>query len=248
MGREHKEWEVYERFVAALIVQQISADLCVTPNATVTGLISGTSRQIDVLIDLRHDTNNSHRIIVDAKRRRRKIDITHVEALRALMDDVGATHGYLVCPRGHTEAALKRAQSDVSICLLPLDRMEGFDPSDWPQCQQPHCSRGRVFWDGFPEVAMTLQPIDSAELADRKQLPFVHYVGKCDRCGRFHIKCLTCEELFSLDDNDGEYQCRCKLPWFWLASIEEDEKQQRSAELHLVMGLGKVTTVDRRPI
>src|ERR1043165_2529171 len=103
-------WELYERMIARIVADQLSTDLCVTPNARIIGKISGRSRQIDVLIDSRHDTDNSRRIIVDAKKRTRKIDVTDVEAFRGLMEDVGATHGYLVCPTGHTQAAEKRAQ------------------------------------------------------------------------------------------------------------------------------------------
>jgi hypothetical protein len=248
MSTEYKDWEVYERYVAELLVRDLPPKYCITANAQVTGRISGERRQIDVLIDVRHDTDNSRRIVFDAKRQRRKVDITHVESLQALMEDVGATHGYLVCPHGHTEAALKRAQEAVTICLLPLNHLDSFDPSRWPKCQGNTCTRGRVFWDGFPEVNMSLQAVHGAGLGSGKIVPFVHCVGKCDRCGRFHVRCLTCDELFSLSDEDGEHQCRCKLPWFWLASIEEDANKGKSAELHLVMGLGKVETVNRRPL
>jgi hypothetical protein len=248
MSEVHKGWEIYERLVAQLMVRDLHPDYCVTVNASVTGLISRERRQIDVLIDVRHDTDNSRRIIVDAKRQRRKVDITQVESLRALMEDVGATHGYLVCPHGHTEAAEKRAQEFISICLLPLEHLENFDPSRWPACLGRNCTRGRVFWDGFPEVYITAQPVNSSDPSDSTVLPFVHCVGKCDRCGRFHVHCLTCQDLFSLDDDEGDYQCKCALPWFWLASIEHDEQQRKSVELHLVMGTGKVRTVDRRPL
>jgi hypothetical protein len=50
------------------------------------------------------------------------------------------------------------------------------------------------------------------------------------------------------DEDDCGHQCKCKLPWFWLASIEEDEHGERSDELHAILGSGKVITVDRRPI
>lgn len=248
MSEVHKDWEIYERLIAVLLVQDLSTESCVTVNAWVTGHISGQRRQIDVLIDARHDRDTSRRVIVDAKRQRRKVDITHVESLQALMQDVGATHGYLVCPNGHTEAALKRAQESVSICLLPLDRLQNFDPSRWPACRRVGCTRGRVFWDGFPEVSMSLMEVTATGPEKGKLLPFVHCVGKCDRCGRFHVRCLTCDEIVSLDDDEGEYQCKCRLPWFWLASIETDENQRRWVELHLVMGLGKYETVNRRPL
>ncbi len=243
--RKTKDWEVYERFVAHLMMLDLSTDLCVTPNARIQGKVSGVSRQVDVLIDARHTRDDSRRIIVDAKRRKRMIDVTHVEAFLGLMEDVGATHGYLVCPAGHTDAALKRAQQTVSICLIPLTRLEGFDLSCWPQCDDRSCRHGRVFWDGFPEINLTLQAVEKAHVT--QHVPYIHNVGKCDQCGRFHVKCLTCGNLFSLSERDGEHRCNCGLPWFWLASIEEGEGGASSVELNLVMGVDRVSTVDRRP-
>lgn len=140
-----KDWQIYERMIARMMADNISTDLCVTPNVRVAGRISGRSRQVDVLIDARHDTDNTRRIIVDAKKRKRKIDVTDVEAFRGLMEDVGATHGYLICPVGHTKAAEKRAQMAVSICLVPLDHIENFDPSTWPRCKNSRCKGSRIF-------------------------------------------------------------------------------------------------------
>lgn len=244
-------WELYERLVARVIADQLSTDLCATPNARVVGKISKRSRQIDVLIDQRHDSDNSRRVIVDAKKRTRKIDVTDVEAFRGLMEDVGATHGYLVCPTGHTKAAARRAQSAVSIRLLPLDRLQDFDPSAWPTCTFTGCRGGRVFWDGYPEISVALRGASPTESRARARMAFLHYVGKCDRCGRFHVKCLTCGDLISLPESDPDdygHQCRCKPPWFWLASIEQDEKGAESAELHAVLASGKVITTDRRAL
>jgi Restriction endonuclease len=71
-----------------------------TERAQMVGQKSGVKRQIDVLIDARHDTDNSRRIIVDAKLRKRKIDVNDVETFRGLMADVNATHDYLVTSSG----------------------------------------------------------------------------------------------------------------------------------------------------
>lgn len=251
MTRVLPKWEQYERLVAQILAYEVSTDFCVTPNAHLRGRISGRSRQIDVLIDLRHDTDNSRRVIVDAKMRTRRVSVSDVEAFRGLMDDVAATHGYLVCPNGFTKAALRRAQSAVSIRLLPLNHLDDFDPSKWPTCHAPNCKDGLVFWDGYPEISVKAFPMSVLILLKPQVLSYVHFVGKCDRCGRFHVKCLTCGEILSPphDDetNDGE-QCGCKPPWFWLASIEQDEYGAKSAELHAVLGLGKVITADRRPL
>jgi hypothetical protein len=232
--------------IARLVADHARTDLTVTPNARVVGRISGRRRQIDALIDARHDTDNTRRIIIDAKAGRRKVTVTDVESFRGMMDDVGATHGYLVCPSGRTKSAEKRAQLAVSICLVPLDYIPNFDPATWPECRRLDCRYGRVFWDGYPEIVITLASPTSRE---RKELRYIHLVGKCDRCGRFHVLCSTCGDILSVPEDDEEdigHQCSCKLPWFWIASVEMDEHGERSAELHSVR-IGDVVTVDRRP-
>lgn len=232
-----------------MIADQLSAHYCVTPNAHIAGMISGRSRQIDVLIDSRHQSDASQRIVVDAKRRARKVDVSDVEAFLGLMNDVAATHGYLVSPAGYTKAAQRRAQESVSLRILPLDRLEYFDPSTWPACLNTRCGQGRVFWDGYPEMEVTLRSVSRRN--ETKRLSFVHYVGKCDRCGRFHVKCLTCGDILSPRDDDPDdvgHQCRCKMPWFWLASIEGDDEGRKSAELHAVRAPNTVTTVSRRSL
>lgn len=231
-----------------MIADQLSTDYCVTPNAHLTGLISGRSRQIDVLIDSRHRSDVGRRIIVDAKKRTRKVDISDVEAFLGMMSDVSASHGYLVSPAGYTKAAERRAQESISLRILPLDRLEGFDPSTWPICMNTRCDQGRVFWDGYPEMTTELIALGTNE---SKSLSFIHYVGKCDRCGRFHVKCVTCGDMLSPheDDPDDEgHQCRCRMPWFWLASIEPDDDGHKAAELHSVRFPNTVTTVSRRSL
>lgn len=244
-----EDWKRYERLVARLMVDQLSTDFCVTANASIVGAITGIKRQIDVLMEARHDTDNSRRIIVDAKRRKRKIDVRDVETFRGMMEDVGATHGYLVCPHGFTEAAERRAQSAVSLRLLPLHHLDDFDPRTWPSCTLNRCKKGRIFWDGYPAVSFDLVAADGSGKQER--LDFVHSVGKCDHCGAFHVSCWTCKQiLFVPDDDETDFghQCACRLPWFWLASIESDGQGALSAELHLVMGTGNVRTVDRRSL
>jgi Restriction endonuclease len=249
MKQTRPSWETYERMIARMIADQSGTDLCVTPNAKLIGKISGVSRQIDVLIDVRHDTDNTRRIIVDAKHRKRKVDVKDVESFLGLMKDASATHGYLVTSSGYSEAAEKRAQMYVSIRIVPVDRLENFDPSTWPQCGNADCRQGRVFWDGYPELSLKVVPISGPKEQEPKMLRYVHYVGKCDRCGLFHVWCTTCKEILTIprdNDDDCGHQCRCKLPWFWLASVEADEEDNQSAELHAVLGVGEVITVDRR--
>jgi Restriction endonuclease len=249
MDREHKGWEIYERMIARLVANEVSTELCVTANAWVTGRITGDERQLDALIEARHDTDNSRRIVVDAKNRKRKVDVKEVEAFLGLMQDVKATHGYLVTSSGYSKAAEKRAQKAASIRIVPVDRLANFDPSSWPKCKDADCKGGRVFWDGYPELSLKLCRV--SDHSDARTVKFVHYVGKCDRCGLFHVWCTRCNEIMAVpheSEQDFGHQCRCRLPWFWLASVEQDEDGVRSAELHIVRGNGLVDTVDRRSL
>src|SRR6266851_839840 len=102
-----------------------------------------------------------------------------------------------------------------------------------------------VFWDGYPELAVKAVPVSVLVGLKPQLLSYVYYVGKCDQCGRFHVKCLTCGDILAPpdgDDDDIGHQCQCRLPGFWLASTEEDEHGAKSAELHAVLGTGRVIT------
>jgi hypothetical protein len=236
--------------IAEMAMRELPPGYSVTPNARLLGRISKRSRQIDVLIDLRHERDDSGRLIVDAKKRTRKVDVKDVEAFRGLMDDVGATHGYLVCPNGFTKAAVRRAQTAVSVRLVPLDQLEDFDPATWPKCEAAACGRGRVFWDGYPEIGIPVAPMTGEIHGQVRTMGFVHHVGKCDRCGTFHVKCLACHDVFDVpdDDNGPDRRCSCEPPWFWLASIEENERGFKFAELHCVSIMGSMLTADRRAL
>jgi hypothetical protein len=163
------------------------------------------------------------------------------------MEDVGATHGYLVCPTGYTKAAEKRAQRAVTIRLVPLDHLENFDPASWPKCQNSRCKQGLVFWNGYPAFNLLLRSVDSSKEKQMISDEFLHFVGKCDCCGRFHVKCNHSGEMFSLTDENEHKGC-CLPLGFWLTSVEQDENGRSSAELHAITKICEVITVDRRPM
>src|SRR4051812_30158344 len=91
-------WRMYERFVAALESSKAQGAITVIPNAELIGTISRTKRQIDVLIDNRIEEDTTRRVIIDAKFRRRKIDVRDVELFEGTIKDCRAHHGILVCP------------------------------------------------------------------------------------------------------------------------------------------------------
>jgi hypothetical protein len=212
-------------------------DSTVIPNAKLTGTLSGAQRQIDVLIDSRLQHDATRRVIVDAKRHKRPIDIKQVEEFEGMMRDVQAHRGILVCPNGYTNAALRRAQDAITIRLVPLSDLESLDLSSWDPCSHPACD-GLVLWDATPALSI------GGRWA-------IFATSKCDECRRFNVWCWDCWERFALDDED-EHRCSCKGPWFWLTAIEDesedDTEQLNAVYLLLVYGLGQHAVVDRRPL
>lgn len=112
------------------LVQRIQQELA--PNATVLhnvrlpGRRSGVKRQIDVLVTEKIGQYEIS-IIIDCKDYKNAVDVKGVEEFRGLLDDVGGQKGVLVCPKGFSEAAKKRA-ADYQIDLYsPVDT----EPHKW---------------------------------------------------------------------------------------------------------------------
>ena len=111
-------WEIYEKEVH----EHLSRLYPGTPtkhNVELPGRYSKRNRQIDVLIEDDVAGFNT-RVVVDCKHRSRRLDVTHVECFIGLLEDVDATHGLLVTPRGYSEAAMRRAHNHPKQILLDV--------------------------------------------------------------------------------------------------------------------------------
>lgn len=203
-------WKIYERIVAVLEAENAWCDMSATLNAPVMGVISGVERQVDLLLDARWSDDLSRRMIVDAKRYNRKINVKDVESFEGMMRDCQAHHGFLVCPRGWSEGALRRAQDAITIKLFTLEDVEKrtdwavFEPCHGRCFRRPEASkRGVVWWDG-------------QLLLNVGGLWAVIFTGKCDGCHAFHVWCWGCGEILSLDAEDN-HECFCGILWSTLA-------------------------------
>lgn len=239
---EENNWRLYERLVAAFEAENSGIELSVTPNARIKGLISHKSRQIDVLLDARWGDDLSRRIIVDAKLRKKKLDIKDIESFEGMMRDCGAERGILVCPSGWSEGASRRAQDAITITLLPLeDLKEQTSWASFDQCigkchQNPRLEtqKGLVLWD-----AQHLLSFDG--------IFAVVYTGKCDVCHNFHVWCWGCGEKFALVE-EGEHKCYCQ--WLWVSAIEEEVDDSSAMTLNavhlLLVARDQALPLDRR--
>jgi hypothetical protein len=81
------------------------------------GSLSGTSRQVDVLVE--EDLPGGPVVTaIDAKQHARRIDVKQVEAFLGLLQDTGVNRGIMVSVEGYTEAAYTRAfRDDVDLDL-----------------------------------------------------------------------------------------------------------------------------------
>ncbi len=226
---------------------QASLDLTVVPNASLLGCISGRLRQVDVLIDARVAEDVSRRTIVDAKLRRRRIDVKDIESFEGMMKDCRAQRGVLVCSNGYTKAAKRRAQKSISITLLPEDEIEDANLSQWERCLGQCVSAGKTDrthgWVLYDQVF-------SAESGNRPAS--LISVGKCDGCRDFHVWCWDCGQMLALEGNEAEAKCACDR--FWLTAVEDEGEDEYGNQLTSVLLLkiaipsGQWKVFDRRPL
>lgn len=121
----HAEWQQLELLVAD-IQKQLAPDAKITHNAKLPGKLSETHRQVDVLVEQAIGPYTI-RIVLDCKDYAAPVDVKGVEEFHGLMVDVGAHKGALVCPKGFTRSAKKRAKKlDVEL-FSPVDT----DPHKW---------------------------------------------------------------------------------------------------------------------
>jgi hypothetical protein len=108
------DWQQLELLVAA-IQRQLAPNAKVTHNAKLPGLLSETTRQVDVLVE-QSIGQYSMRIAIDCKDYGVPVDVKGVEEFDGLVKDIGAQKGALVCPSGFTRSAKKRARKlDIDL-------------------------------------------------------------------------------------------------------------------------------------
>lgn len=118
-------WEQLELLVAD-IQKQLAPDAKVLHNVKLTGILSETERQIDVLVE-QNIGQYVMRVVIDCKDYSSPVDVKGVEEFHGLMKDVKAHKGALVCPKGFTRTAKTRARKLQIELYSPVDT----DPHKW---------------------------------------------------------------------------------------------------------------------
>lgn len=119
------EWQQLELLVAK-IQQELAPNAEVLHNARVKGCATDQPRQVDVLV--RQEIGQYEMTIaIDCKDYSSPVDVKGVEEFKGLIDDIQAHKGAMVCPKGFSATAKKRAKKWQIELYRPVDT----DPHKW---------------------------------------------------------------------------------------------------------------------
>jgi Restriction endonuclease len=186
------KWRLYEKVVADM--QERYSDCTVIRDHKVTGVRSGTTRQIDVWVT-GEVAGREIKLAIECKFYKAKVDIKTVDSFIGFLEDVGADKGVLITTTGFTSGAEKRAKAArIDLEVMSLESAMETDWGDYVgnSCQALGCT-GDISWDyseGGPRF------------------------GTCDHCGQLHIECGECghvdEYNVGCDRSIGSAHVRCK--------------------------------------
>ncbi|HWL44340.1 MAG TPA: restriction endonuclease [Ilumatobacter sp.] len=183
------EWQRYEQDVADLTAKASTDDqpAAVTRNVKVPGALSGTPRQVDVLVE---GTMGGEpiRIAAECKHYKRPVGIKTVESFIGMLLDLDVDKGAMYALNGFTDPARKRAAGcrhpRLSLYDIDVARLQPLDYDDLfleEECPSDGCyAKVYRWWRYEAETGEVLE------------------VGRCDSCGTDVIRCFTCGELIAV--------------------------------------------------
>jgi hypothetical protein len=180
--KQQPSWKSFEALIERL-------EKAFHPNATIVkndhlpGHDSGRSREIDVSIRYKLGAT-CLLIVVDCKKRTRKIDLPEVHAFHGLMTDVRANAGSMVCEKGFSKSA-KRLAAQHNIELFTFQDTQ--HPNWQLKARIPVCVEQWV----LTPIALNVKFADGSihPIADEKEVEVtdIHTGGK-SLCGDLAAK------------------------------------------------------------
>lgn len=125
MSETGKDWQQLEILVAQ-IQKELAPGANVEHNVKLKGHVTGVMRQVDVLVK-QNIGQYEMLIAIDCKDYKSPVDVKAIEEFHGLITDIGAHKGALVCPKGFTRTAKKRAKGYHIALYSPVDT----DPHKW---------------------------------------------------------------------------------------------------------------------
>ncbi len=192
-------WQEYQAAVGMMYVNMGFMGT-VKQNSYIPNRVTGQNRQVDVWWEMDIE---GHKIstLIDAKFRKKKIDVKVVEEIEALASAVKANKIIIVTNKGWTRPALKRAEfSNTDLRLLTVvEALDLIVPNKWFMCY--NCPDECVAMDS-----------DGVFYRETSKLFFDWYAGKCRNCGDTYFYCPECGNRKILE-GDETYKCSCMHKW-----------------------------------
>lgn len=172
----------------------------VRKNIIIPDKITGQKRQIDVWCELEIGSHKIN-ILIDAKLRKKPIDITTVDSVYALAESVKAHKAIIITNKGWTLPAKQKAEF-IGMDLKILSIEEALDlviPNKWMMCYD--CDEECVVmdWDGII-------------YRENEGLFFIWFAGRCRNCKNLYIHCPSCGNKSIIEDTDP-WTCYCGHKW-----------------------------------
>lgn len=191
------KWQEYQEAVGQLF-EQMSEFGVVKKNITIPDRVTGQARQVDVWWEMKVG-EHSFKILIDAKKRKDKIDVKDVEEIMMLAQSVNADKAIIVTNNLWTKPAEKRANFDrMDLRILTIDEATDLVVEDkWLMCQV--CEDDCVIMDR-----------DGFFLID--DLVNWWLGGKCRSCNSVYVNCQPCGGKGIINETT-EYICNCSFKW-----------------------------------
>jgi hypothetical protein len=191
------QWHAFETSVAELL-SKLDPGADVEHNVSEPGKVSGTPRQVDVLVSgvLAGSTIT---MAVECKNYKRPLGIGKVDEFAGKLIDLGVDLGVLYTLSGVTGPAARAQHAfQPRIVLRQMDPAQPEAP-EWSEglreftgfgdCPNDNCYTGDIGWCDWPQD-------DGATVA----------AGSCDTCGTWAVRCPLCESEtgFYIDETQCE--------------------------------------------
>ncbi len=211
------KWQEYQDAVGELYNQMNDFGI-VKKNIIIPDKVTGQPRQVDVWWEMQLG-DHTFKILIDAKRRKEKIDVKDVEEILMLADAVNADKAIIVTNNDWTEPAEKKANHvGLDLRILTIDEATDLIVDDkWFMCKV--CKEDCVVLDndGFLEI---------------DGLVNWWLGGTCRTCNTVYVNCQGCGGKAIIND-EITWKCNCHLEWgvfenrIFVEQIEEEDDESK---------------------
>jgi len=190
-------WQEYQDAVGELY-EQMNEFGIVKKNITIPDKVTGQARQVDVWWEMNLGSH-TFKILIDAKKRKEKIDVKDVEEILMLSDAVNADKAIIVTNNEWTKPAETKA-NHVGLDLRILTIDEATDlvvPEKWQMCSE--CEEDCIV-------------MDEDGITEYQGLYLWWIGGKCRSCNSLLINCQDCG-LLGISNEKDLWKCYCGHTW-----------------------------------